>query len=212
MIVAGALGALLALEPVAAAQVDVHVPEPAASTQRKARMHDGFYLRMSAGGLWGGTSVAGDTPGDPTHTIDGFGLAVDAMAGGTVSGPLALGGAVAYQSFGQGRGSGTATLVTFGMFVDGFPMPNGGLHLGGMLGTSFSSTSAYADDTAFRGMGPGIAAWLGYDGWVADEWALGGMLKLGGGIAWGGPDEAGPAEVQSAATYEMTLLFSVLYH
>lgn len=180
--------------------------------QRKTRTHDGFYLRLSTGGLWGGTSVAGDTPSYSTYTVDGFGFVVDAMAGDTLSSSLALGGVVSYQSFGQGGGSGTARLLNFGVFLDGFPMRNDGLHVGGMIGSSLSTTSAHGDKNAFRGMGPGTAAWLGYDGWVANEWAMGGMLKLSGNIAWGGSDEGGPDVVHSAATYEITLLFSVLYH
>ena len=192
--------------------IDISVPEPEAPVQRKLRMHDGFYLRLSAGGLWGGTFVASDSPNHPNYTVDGFGFSFDAMAGGTVSGSLAVGGAVSGQGFGQGGGGGTAGLLTLGAFVDGFPMPNDGLHLGGMLGLAGSSTSRHSGTNGFQGLGPGMAAWFGYDGWVADEWSMGGLLKLSGALAWGSSDDPGPDVSMSASTYEITLMFSVLYH
>jgi len=203
----------LAPTPLGKPVIDIQVAEPEPAVQRKLRMHDGFYLRLSAGALWGGTFVASDSPSHPNYTVDGFGFSFDAMAGGTVSGSLAIGGALSGQGFGQGGGgSGTAGLLTLGAFVDGFPMPNDGLHLGGMLGLSGSSTSKHSGTNAFKGVGPGMAAWFGYDGWVADEWSMGGMLKLSGALAWGSSDDAGHDVALSASTYEITLLFSVLYH
>ncbi|HEV8551311.1 MAG TPA: hypothetical protein VGQ57_19820, partial [Polyangiaceae bacterium] len=97
-----------------------------------------------------------------------------------------------------------------GGFVDGFPMPNEGLHLGGLLG--LAGASAKQSGSKYTGFGPGMAAWLGYDGWVADEWSMGGLLKLSGGLTWGKSHDPGADIAQSAATYEVTLLFSVLYH
>jgi hypothetical protein len=175
-------------------------------------MHDGFYLRLSAGALYGGTFVASDSPSQPNYTVDGFGFSFDAMAGGTVSGSLAVGGAFSGQGFGQGGHMGTATLFTLGAFVDGFPMPNDGLHLGGMLGLAGSGTSKHSGADGFKGLGPGMAAWFGYDGWVGDDWSMGGMLKLSGALAWGSADVGGHDVGMSASTYELTLLFSVLYH
>lgn len=190
--------------------IDVRVAEPAPALPRSVRMHNGFYLRLSAGALYGGTFVASDTAGRPDYTADGFGFSFDAMAGGTVSGSLAVGGAAMGQGFGMGGNSGTSSLFTLGPFVDGFPMPNDGLHMGGMLGLSMATASH--SGSKYTGFGPGMAAWFGYDGWVADEWSMGGLLKLSGALTWGSSHDPGPDVSLSAATYELTLLFSVLYH
>jgi len=212
---APAPGPPLAPTPLGKPVIDIKVPEPEPAPPRTLRMHEGFYLRLSAGGLWGGTSVASDSPSHPNYTVDGWGFSFDGMVGGTVSGSLAVGGAISGQGFGfggGGSGSGTAGLLTLGAFVDGFPMPNDGLHLGGMVGLSRSSTSSHLGYEGFTGWGPGMAMWFGYDGWVADDWSMGGMLKLSGGLAWGTSDQSGHDVGLSASTYQITLLFSVLYH
>jgi hypothetical protein len=56
-------------------------------------------------------------------------------------------------------------------------MPNDGWHFGGLAGLAIASFDA--GDDGETALGFGGSAWLGHDVWVAPEWSLGGMLKLG---------------------------------
>jgi hypothetical protein len=192
--------------------IDVRVAEPPAPEPRHARVHDGFYLRSSVGLVTARTYVTSDQLAHPSYTVAGGGLALDLMVGGSPSTGLALGGALSLQSFGHGGGS-TSGLALLGVFVDGFPMPNRGLHLGGMLGLAGTRTSRPSDVDELRGRGFGMSAWAGGDFWIADEWSMGGLLRLSGALTSDGSKDEGPAPYAlESSSYALALLFSVLYH
>jgi hypothetical protein len=190
----------------------VRVAEPPPAEPRHAHVHDGFYLRSSVGLVTARTYVTSDQLAHPSYSVAGGGLALDLMLGGSPSTGLALGGALSLQSFGHGGGS-TSGLALLGVFVDGFPMPNRGLHLGGMLGFSGARTSRPSDADELRGRGFGMSAWAGGDFWIADEWSMGGLLRLSGALTNDGSNDDGPAPYRlESSSYALALLFSVLYH
>src|SRR5262249_29851076 len=133
---------------------------------------------------------------DPTNTqygIKGGGIAFDLGIGGTVGKGVVIGGEYMFQqavkptftvngnSF-SSAGDVNANFGVLGPFIDWYPDPEGGLHVGGMLGiaildlqnTNDSSTSA-----ADSGVGGGLS--VGYDWFVAPEWSIGVLGKFWGG-------------------------------
>ena len=203
----------LAPTPLGRPVIDLHVGEPPPVVARQFHLHDGFYLRAAVGLVTARTFVTSDALAHPSYSVSGGGLGLDLLVGGTPSVGLALGGGLSLQSFGQGGGSSSAGLGLLGVFVDGFPMANKGLHLGGMLGLAASRTSRRGGVDELRGGGLGMSAWLGHDWWVADEWSMGGLLRFSGALAKDGSHDKGPAPYAlESSSYELGLLFSVLYH
>jgi hypothetical protein len=89
----------------------------------------------------------------------------------------------------------------------GYPNPRGGFHSGGMLGASvahLTSNSAFGVDNAY---GFGLATWLGYDCWVADQWSVGGLLRFAGAHVIG---HDGTSDV-GAYTRSIALLLTAAY-
>ena len=72
------------------------------------------------------------------------------------------------------------TLATLGPFIDGYPNPRGGFHLGGTIGLSNARLTSDQNLRSTKAFGFGLAAWLGYDWWVADQWSVGGQLQFSG--------------------------------
>lgn len=192
--------------------IDVSVPPPAPAEQRRYHMHDGFYLRIDAGFNFARTNVSGDGVSHPSYSVGGAGFALDALVGGSPSVGFALGGAISIQGFGY-NSDGSAGLGLLGVFVDGFPMANDGLHLGGSLGFAASRTTRPGGFDELRGRGFGGSAWLGYDWWVADEWSMGTLVRVSGAGTRDNSHDNGPDPYTlSSGSYEVAVLFSVLYH
>jgi hypothetical protein len=161
-------------------------PSPPSPAIRTDRLHDGFFLRVSLG--FASQSLAiDDTSTRPNYTGKGNTLTVDVMLGGSPSPGINLGGALLFDSMSSTRltsgGDAAKTglsLLTVGPMIDGYPSPRCGFHSGGMLGVSaaqLTNRSAFATDAVY---GFGLAAWLGYDTWVADQWSVGGVLRFAG--------------------------------
>jgi hypothetical protein len=192
--------------------MNLSVPEPSAPVQRRYHMHDGFYLRLDAGFLFARTNVSSDQLAHPSYSVGGAGFALDALIGGSPSVGLAVGGAISIQGFGFGD-EGSAGLGLIGAFVDGFPMANDGLHLGGSLGFAASRTTRPGGVDELQARGFGGSAWFGYDWWVADEWSMGTLVRFTGDAAGDRSHEDDPASYKlSSGTYAVAFLFSVLYH
>jgi hypothetical protein len=111
------------------------------------------------------------------------------MVGGAPSPGIIVGGALQLDSLpsktftvDQYSAKTGVNLLTIGPFIDGYPDPRGGFHLGGTFGFSAarltnSNSQTFSTDKA---NGFGLAAWLGYDWWVADQWSVGGLLRFSG--------------------------------
>jgi translation initiation factor IF-2 len=207
----------LAESPLVGPKIDVSVPPPAPSVTRKMNHHDGFYLRASVGLGTRSSFVATDSTSHPNYTVNGGGISLDLLIGGTPSPGLALGGGLMLSGVTDGEvridgggnvGSGTGGLILLGPFVDGFPMANRGLHLGGLVGLAGGGAKRQDNQDEFDGAGLGMAVWIGHGFWVGKEWSLGGDLKLDAAFL---RDDSG--EVVLADTwYGFSLLFTVLYH
>lgn len=192
--------------------INLHVAEPAPVVERTYRRHDGFYFRSNVGFLLGSMPVSSDSPAHPGYRASGLGIELDVLVGGTPSVGLALGGGLSLQSIGTGSSS-SGGLLLVGPFVDGFPMPNRGFHVGGLLGFAASRTQRSSGVDELEGRGFGMATWIGDDFWVADDWSVGGMLRLTGAVTRDASADKGPAPYTlESSTYAVSLLFTVLCH
>jgi hypothetical protein len=188
-------------------------PRPANPSWRR---HDGFYLRMSlgAGGIGARTTRNDGSAGFETGS---GGSAFDFMLGGSPMPGLTLGGGFQFDlgqrdpdtgPDGEPRSATRDAFVLVGPFIDVYPSPRGGFHLGGMLGGAALAHSESDDADPLTYQGAGGSIWLGYDWWVARQWSLGAMLR------------ASSAELEStdalagerARAGSVALLFTVLYH
>lgn len=186
---------------------------------RSYHNHDGFYVRLNIGAGILGASVNNDSESVPDYSGSGFGLDLDVFVGGTPSPGLSLGGAV---MLGGGSTSDIEvegasvdeqagiSSVLMAFFLDGFPDNNRGFHLGGAVGLAAARVSrdSRSDLSEHKGGGLGGAAWLGYGGWVAPEWTLGGMLRFLATLT--SDDQNGDS--QTAQVYSLALMFSALYN
>jgi hypothetical protein len=198
------------------------VPPPV--ERRGYQVHDGFYLRLSAGLGDAKSSISTDNTAYPNHGVGGAGLASDLWIGGTPWSGIAIGGLLGLQRMrdsemrieGESTGDGmTANFWQLGAFIDAFPDARRGLHFGGALYLAALNTRAdshaLADELNVRdydGGGLGLSAWVGYMGWVGPEWSLGGLLKLSGAGTRQEKDDV----VREAQVYGLSLSFTALYH
>jgi hypothetical protein len=204
--------------PLVKPKIDLTVPEPTPSIVRKMHNHDGFYLRANVGFVWSGADIATDAGAShPDYTLNGGGISLDLLVGGTPSPSLTVGGAVTLKSISDPEvrlqndseaGSGSGGLLMVGPFVDGFPMSNGGLHFGGLVGFATGTGRREQSDDDFDGAGIGAAAWVGQGFWVGKEVSLGFVLKLDAAFM---RDDSGPVAL-TETVYGGALSFSVLYH
>lgn len=202
----------LAPSPLVEPKISVAVPEPGPQPERTVHRHDGFYTRLNLGILSGRTYVSTDRSTHADYSVGGGGLGMDLMIGGTPSGGLAAGGALSLSGFGHASGSG-GDYVLVGGFVDGFPSAARGLHFGGELGLALTRTSRKDDVDELRGMGLGMAVWLGHGFWVGDDWTLGGLVRFSGALTQGTNDSVpGDSVDLGGTTHSIALMFSVVYH
>ena len=183
-------------------------------------LHDGFYLRFALGG--GGFNAKGtyDVSSNAflsANTISGGGLAVDFAIGGSPVPGLVLGGelfgqqlskpTIKYDSGTNITLDGNATFGLLGPFIDWYPNPEGGFHVGGMLGLASLSLTDTNDVTRAADHGGGAALSVGYDFWVGRQLSLGILGKAFGGSVTN--DQNGIKETYSVSGG--SLLFSILY-
>jgi hypothetical protein len=175
--------------------------------------------------IGGGAVVAEreyDTSSLATSTLRGGGGAIDLLIGGTPSPGFAVGGGILLNAAEDPSNETAAGTVdtglqtgasVLGVFIDGFPDPEGGFHVGGMLGLAGYNV----EDDPLTGDeqtgGFGAAVWAGFGGWVGSEWTLGGMLRFTGAATRADlelPDGSDVAEDVRVGTF--SILFTALYH
>ena len=200
-------------------------PVPPAMARAGYHVHDGFYLRLAAGLGGGHGSISTDRNSVPNFGVGGVGLALNLWIGGTPWRGVALGGMLAVQGMRdgntvvEGRKTGLGSqgsLVMLAPFVDVFPDPLRGLHVGGALGLVGFNTKADSHTLEdldppvkdYNGAGFGASAWVGYGGFVGPEWSLGGMLQLTGFTT----DKKDADVDRRASGYALSLQFTALCH
>jgi hypothetical protein len=163
-------------------------PQPEDGKNPTARKHDGFYLRLSLGG--GSVGARGERydaqQNRSDYDFEGNGVSFDAMVGGTPAPGIAVGGAYLANTAARTHYEDDRTKdagLSYGMigpFVDIYPNPKTGFHIGGAVGPAVAVT--FDDESNERSVaaGFGAAAWIGYDFWVSDQWSLGGMFRVQG--------------------------------
>ena len=202
-------------------RIYVAQPPPPPPIQRGRHLHDGFYLRMSLGAGALTSEIEFENSPVDGSTLRGGGGAFDLLIGGTPTPGLAIGGGLLINGASnadietEGQSSDTDLDLGFGLigvFVDGFPNPRGGFHVGGLLGGAvFSLTSDEDDDDPLHeSSGWGGAVWLGYGGFVSSDWSLGAKLRFAGGVTRSEQESDGFED--RVRTQSVTLLFSALYH
>jgi hypothetical protein len=193
----------------AAPKIDVTTPEPPPAVERSYHVHDGFYLRLNLGYGAYGVKYESDT------STAGGAVAFDVLIGGSPSRGMAIGGAllsdyapnVSVKKNDTNLGDANVETGLIGPFIDGFPDPKGGFHLGGMVGLANIRTDAKGGNTR-NDTGGGGSAWVGYDAWVGDEWSVGGLLRFTAAV---GRSEKDNQKLDSRST-ALTLMFTALYH
>ena len=141
-------------------------------------------------------------------------MVVDLLVGGAPSPGIILGGALLVDSLpstkfesDQASTKTGLSIATLGPFVDAYPNPRGGFHSGGMLGVSAAHLTGNTYFAADRAYGFGLATWLGYDCWVADQWSMGALLRFAGAHV---VDQGGSPDVR-VYTRSIALLFTTVY-
>jgi hypothetical protein len=128
--------------------------------------------------------------------FSGAGPAYELLIGGTPGGGVVIGGGFVGQDISDPKielngeevdddddafdNDDSLGMVLVGPFVDWFPDPHGGAHVGAMVGIAGIGLSNGDDeDENQSSTGWGGSLWGGYDFWVANQWSLGAEGRLG---------------------------------
>lgn len=164
-----------------------------------ARVHDGFYLRVSAGfAAYDERLDSGDLPlgGSLAGRNRGIASVSDVAIGGTVAPGWVIGGGIfsadllasTLRTSGSGLSGVPAELdpglrgsSVFAPFVDWYPNVRGGFHARGALGLATLTPRVFGhpatERSEYLAVGGGLVLGVGYDWWVADEWSIGVMSQ-----------------------------------
>jgi hypothetical protein len=170
--------------------MDFSSPPPPPPLARIDYMHNGLYVRTSAG------PGVGFVGGSGSDVEESFAFGLDAMVGGSPSDGLAIGGAAITNVLATGDGGGFQYMV--GPFFDAFPNPRRGGHFGAMVGLSGFAGSG---EPMF---GAGGSLYGGVDWWVGPNWSAGLLLRGTGGFV--------TAEGVGAFSGSLLALISLVYH
>ncbi len=199
--------------------------------------HEGFYFAVRSG--IGFFSVRGSGPlGDAS--IKGLGNAADLAIGGTVAPGLVLGGVFREWStagtfdggppitatrthFVNGvsttdppltlSGNARATSIEAGAFLDWFPNPERGWHVGASVGIGGVGVT---DDSSAMSVGGGVMGSIfgGYQWWIGPSWSLGiqGVLSGGSAAKLDGSDDSQEDTGYKLAPLGIAVQASLLYY
>ena len=196
-------------------------PEEAESEEVVAERHDGFYLRMTAGGGTGRIlhrlqiTTSAKTEAHSGEYIGTY-VGMNLMAGVTVGSGLVLGALVSQFRMSDadkkdtdqtiehpdGAEYGNISFGQLAFMADWFPTEDGGTHLGGLFGIGATGMQR-TDGEEIYGMTFGLFG--GYDFWVSDQWSVGPMLEMTGTSVDEGDDSLVDARM-------LTVSLSGLYH
>jgi hypothetical protein len=205
-----------AAAPSVQSRIQIPVVEPPPPVVRTFRIHDGFYVRLNGGLGFVSTQFADGSDDAGDVSLHGSDMALDLLVGGSPSPGVTLGGglftnlllAANVKQDGRDLGDRDVGILVLGPFIDGFPNPKKGWHLGGSLGLGVANMTDMgpSGDTSRTG-GFGALAWGGYDAWIGDDWCVGGLLRLG---ITRTSDRDHNARI-TATSRSLTLMFTALY-
>jgi hypothetical protein len=135
------------------------------------------------------------------YEISGVGAGIDLMLGGAVTPGIVIGGGYLFNQAqnptltvdGEELGDADDTNFNFGVigpFIDVYPDPHDGLHLGAILGFAAATLTDDDGDTDASARGFGGGALAGYDFWVGEQWSLGVLGRFTVGTVSDDGDEA----------------------
>jgi hypothetical protein len=125
----------------------------------------------------GVTELSGTAP-TTSASVTGLGFPARIAVGGTVGKGIVLGGSIsivttAFARSASNLGSVRGELDSAAFFMDWFPRPTGGWHLGGEAGLGRVAISQSSVDS---GLDVLASAFGGYDWWIDDQWSVGALL------------------------------------
>jgi hypothetical protein len=163
-------------------------PPPASSGRRPGkRVHDGFFLQLSLGPAYLDESRS-YTAGGPGETVGGWGTSLEASVGKSVRPGLIVRGRcqiaalvepnVSFQGVPTAPDGSARFLDVIGAFVDYYPNPRRGFHVGGSVGLLLSTDldAEYGGHTT--SWGPAISAQVGYEVFFSSRWSVGALAQL----------------------------------
>jgi hypothetical protein len=195
-------------------------PPPPHHHESGANVHDGFYFRIGLG--VGGFKAKGTfTPAtvDGDATVSGGGLGLDFALGGTPFPGLVIGGELVFQQLLKpdvalaGGANGTASdNVNFGIlgaFVDWYPNPRGGFHVGALVGAAgLTRSDPNTGETRASNNGAGVSLTAGYDFWISRQWSIGlGARLFGGSVSQTYADGSTEKNAVSGGTLSVSALW-----
>ena len=158
-----------------APRIDLSTAANGPAVPRTYHVHEGFYLRTSVGFGFYKSSFNDNKRGNTEYSDDGGSMSLDLLIGGSPSPGVSIGGGLLLDPQ-FGKQGGVSGLI--GPFIDGFPDVNRGWHLGGEVGLGVQSFRNVNANERQRANGIGGAFWVGYDFWVAGEWAIGPEVRV----------------------------------
>lgn len=163
-----------------------------------ARLHEGFYLRLTSGPTF--LTLNGHGPYG-SASLTGAGAGGMIAIGGAVAPGFVLAGTIGGSAFNAEFNGGpfengtvlskgktytasdraTGGFGTLGILVDWYPEPRGGWHVGGAAGLGVIVLTNAADDRDFGGVNFAGNVFGGYDWSLGRKWSLGLQLVVGAG-------------------------------
>jgi hypothetical protein len=153
------------------------------------RSHDGLFLRLSLGaaGLYESWRPSS---GGASAVFSGAGTSLEASIGKILRPGLIVGGLWQFAAVADPNESyrGTTYVVSgtdrflnvVAAFVDDYPNPRRGLHLGGSIGLLVASNLDRAYWTVATDLGVAVSVRAGYDVFISSRWSVGAFAQLQG--------------------------------
>ena len=162
---------------------------PSAPAAAGKRSHDGFFLRLSLGAVYlhESWSPAGGSPG---AAYSGGGTSFEAAIGKSIRPGLIVGGLwrlVVVTDPNESYLGTTYVVAATDRFLDGaagfvdyYPRPRRGFHLGGSAGLLAASNVDGAYGSSTTSWGAVLSAWCGYEVFFSSRWSVGALAQLQG--------------------------------